>query len=123
MAEFRHMDRSQDAIDDIMRESADRIEDLERQLATEKAIIGECMWTPAQLHEAITAARREALEQAAAKVDGLRSILGQSYGEITHARAFIKDLLRDLSSAIRALSDSIPTLLQEQNANGRKDTP
>ncbi|MDK4703850.1 hypothetical protein PH562_16485 [Rhizobium sp. CNPSo 4062] len=74
-----------------------------------------------ELRRAEQFARREALEEAALKVDSLRSVLNRSDGDITHARAFIKDLLRDLSSSIRSLSDSTPSLLQEQNANDGKE--
>jgi hypothetical protein len=71
--------------------------------------------------DAATVVRNQALEEAAIKIDGLRDVLSRSDGEILHARAFIKDLLRDLSAAIRALSHSTPTPLQEQNANSGKE--
>ena len=61
--------------------------------------------------------RREALEEAAAYHDDMASQHEASRDESDH-HAMMLRLHRRFAAAIRALSDSIPTPLQEQNANG-----
>lgn len=69
-------DRGNDAVDDALREAASRISqqdaELERmrkenQSLTEAAIVGEYMWTPAELAEAIAEARKAAFREAGQK--------------------------------------------------------
>jgi hypothetical protein len=54
-----------------------------------------------RLRSELANARNTALEEAATIVDGVRSVLDQSDGDISHARPFFKDCLRDISEAIR----------------------
>ena len=91
---------------------ADRLEELERQRAemTEKTIVGEYMWSPAELHVAIICARREALEEAAKIADDWLSYDPSE-----------KTKFHSIAAAIRALSNSTPTPLQEQKANSGKE--
>lgn len=111
-----------EAMDIEAAEAAERIEELERQLATmtEKAIVGEYMWTPAELHDAVAVARRGALEEAAQYHDDLANQHEASRDESDH-HAMMLRLHRRFAAAIRALSDSTPTPLQEQKANSGKE--
>jgi urease accessory protein UreF len=99
-------------------EAADRIEDLEREnaeLREWRQMLGK------QLQNAIAdcaSARRDALEEAARIADEHAKAHCSGMGSETEAMRIGS---RSIAAAIRALSDSSPTLLQEQNANGGKE--
>ncbi len=94
----------------LVPEVADRIEELERENA--------------ELRSMLANKRREALEEAAKIADDYECHL-MSYGGSVDAQHFYEGGMLDagqgIAIAIRALSDSTPTPLQEQNANMGKE--
>ncbi len=97
-------------IDGLMVEAANRIEQLERENAELRAMLAN--------------RRREALEEAAKIADDYECHLA-SYGGSVDAQHFYEGGMLDagqgIALAIRALSDSTPTPLQEQNDNMGKE--
>jgi hypothetical protein len=86
-------------IDEEREQAADEIDRLRSALAaaeaeierlTEKAIVGEYMWTPEELDEAVAAARKEALEEAARLTD--RTPAKSDYAIYDHLAAAIRAL-------------------------------
>lgn len=103
----------------IMKEAADEITRLRTALATaeaeierltEKAIVGEYMWTPEELGEAVAATRKEALEEAARYHDDLSdqheasAIDPDSKAQGHHAKQMIAHV--KYATAIRALAEN-----------------
>ncbi len=115
---------------DIVITAADRIEELERENAELRALSNDekPRYTTRRMHYEIDRAkeyaRREALEEAAKIADDYECHL-MSYGGSVDAQHFYEGGMLDagqgIAIAIRALSDSTPTPLQEQNANMGKE--
>jgi hypothetical protein len=74
---------------------------------TEKAIVGEYMWTPVELGEAVATARKEALEDA---INAVKSAAPRETGEWSVHRAWALGALPALeqmhSAAIRSLAEN-----------------
>jgi chromosome segregation ATPase len=105
-------------IDEEREQAADEIDRLRSALSTaeeeierltEKAIVGEYMWTPEELDEAVAAARKEAIEEAARYHDDLSdqheasAIDTDSKAQGHHAKQMIAHVRH--AAAIRAIAE------------------
>jgi len=78
-----------------------RVAQLNGELYSRRLMLDQAAGEITRLRSELSNARNAALEEAVTIVDGVRSVLDQSDGEISHARPFFKDCLRDISEAIR----------------------